>query len=66
MKRVQGYDVYDIGPDFVRRAERLKEGLRPDSPFYNMERIEMKEYENYFKLFERSGKYIGEVPGLGL
>ena len=63
-KRAQGYEVYDIGPAFVRRAERLKKGQRPDSIYYNMERTEMKGYENYFKQFERTGKYKGGAPGI--
>lgn len=64
LKRAQGYEVYDIGPAFARRAKRVEQGIRPDSPFYNMERMEMKGYENYFKWFERTGKYEGGAPGI--
>jgi len=59
MKKAQGYEIYDIGPDFVRRSERVEEGIRPDSPFYNMERKETSGYKKYFKVFERIGKYKG-------
>jgi len=64
MKRAQGYEVYDIGPALARRAKRVEQGIRPDSPFYNMERTEMTGYENYFKRFERSGQYKGGAPGI--
>jgi len=60
----QGYEVHDIGPDFLRRQQRVEQGLRPDSPFYNMERVESLSSDRYFKLFERMGKYEGGVPGL--
>jgi hypothetical protein len=36
--------------------------IRPDSLFYNMERMVTKGYENYLKAFERTGKYQGGVP----
>jgi hypothetical protein len=64
MTRAQGYEVYDIGPDFTRRAQRVGQGIRPDSPFYNMERMEMRGYENYFRRFERTGRYTGGAPGI--
>ena len=61
--RDAGRQIIDIGPDFTRRAERVKEGiLRPDSPFYNMERMETTGYENYLKVFERTGRYEGRMP----
>ncbi|MHB0916125.1 MAG: hypothetical protein ACYC57_11190 [Thermoleophilia bacterium] len=63
-KQSQGYEINDIGPDFKRRRILLQEGKRPDSEFYNMERIETKDYDNYVKVFERSGKIEGGVPGL--
>ena len=60
--RNAGKQVIDIGPDFARRAQRVEQGIRPDSIFYNMERMETKGYENYLKVFERTGKYTGGVP----
>jgi hypothetical protein len=60
--RSAGKQVIDIGPDFARRAERVQTGVRPDSPFYNMERMETKGYENYLKIFERTDKYQGGLP----
>ncbi len=60
--RLAGKQVVDIGPDFARRLQRVENGIRPDSPFYNMERIETTGYENYIKVFERTGKYQGRVP----
>ncbi|MGH8590271.1 MAG: RHS repeat-associated core domain-containing protein, partial [Gammaproteobacteria bacterium] len=56
--------VIDIGPHFERRAERIQEGSRPDSPFYNMERSETRGYEGYEKVFERTGKNSGGAPGV--
>jgi hypothetical protein len=64
LKRSQGYAVYDVGPDFRRRHKRAEQGIRPDSRFYNMERIETKTYGNYIRLFKRSGKHHGGVPGI--
>jgi RHS repeat-associated protein len=52
-----GKQVIDIGPDFARRLERVGDGIRPDSPFYNMERMETTGYVNYLKVFERAGKF---------
>lgn len=60
--KADGKHVIDIGPHFDRRAERIKEGIRPDSPFYNMERGETKGYEGYEKMFERTGKNSGGSP----
>jgi hypothetical protein len=60
--RSAGKQVIDIGPDFARRAQRVEQGIRPDSIFYNMERMETTGYENYLKIFERTGKYSGGVP----
>jgi RHS repeat-associated protein len=58
MKR-EGREVIDIGPDFKRRSL----GKDP-SDFYNMERSQLKGYDNYNKVFERTGKNSGGVPGL--
>jgi len=53
-----GREVIDIGPDFQRRAATGR-----NSPFYEMERRNLDGYENYRKVFERSGQ-TGGVPGL--
>lgn len=55
----EGREIIDIGPDFSRRSL----GREP-SPFYNMERSQVKGYENYKKVFERDGRLSGGVPGL--
>lgn len=60
--RAAGKQVIDIGPDFERRLERVADGVRPDSLFYNMERMETKGYDNYLKGFDRTGKYQGTLP----
>jgi hypothetical protein len=60
----EGKEVLDIGPDFSRRLTRTLEGQRPDSPFYNMERMETRGYDAYQRLFERNGRFEGGVPGL--
>ncbi len=39
-------------------------GSRPDSPFYNMERSETKNYPNRKKVFKRNGRFQGGVDGL--
>lgn len=54
----QGRRVIDIGPDFQRREAT---GKRSD--FYEMERRAIEDYENYTKVFERSGAH-GGVPDL--
>jgi len=58
MKR-QGREIIDIGPDFQRRSLG-----RDPSPFYNKERSQLQNYENYRKVFQRTGKTSGGVPGL--
>jgi RHS repeat-associated protein len=60
----KGYEVFDIGPAFPRRAKAIEQGLRPDKEAYNLERIATKGYDKYYKQFQRSGKYKGGVPGL--
>ncbi|MFW9879941.1 MAG: hypothetical protein ACFFG0_43260, partial [Candidatus Thorarchaeota archaeon] len=55
----QGRTIIDIGPDFGRR--RLG---RDPSPFYKIERIAIKGYEKYKKVFKRKGKKFGGVEGL--
>jgi hypothetical protein len=58
MKR-EGREIIDIGPDFRRRSIG-----RGPSDFYNMERRQLKGYDNYTKVFERTGKTKGGLPGL--
>ncbi len=62
--RAEGREIIDIGPDFERRAYRMREGIQPDAPPYNLERQVLQGYERYRKVFQRSGKYWGGVPGL--
>jgi len=63
-KLSENYSVYDIGPDFRRRLDRLTRGENPNSPFYEMERAATKDYPRYYKLFQRSGKYRGGATGI--
>jgi RHS repeat-associated protein len=49
-----GRKVIDIGPDFQRRAATGR-----ISPFYEMERRNLKGYNNYQKTFERNGNQGG-------
>lgn len=53
-----GREVIDIGPDFLRRAATGR-----SSPFYEMERRNLKGYDSYNKAFERNGSN-GGVSGL--
>ncbi|GIV17359.1 MAG: hypothetical protein KatS3mg022_2794 [Armatimonadota bacterium] len=57
----QGRRIIDIGPDF---AEKRIRGIR--SPFYELERRALRErgYPFYSKVFRRSGRFSGGVPGL--
>jgi RHS repeat-associated protein len=52
----EGREIIDIGPDFSRRSLG-----RDPSPFYNMERSQVKGYSNYKKVFERDGCLSGGV-----
>ena len=61
--RAEGREIIDIGPDFDRRLYRATHGTRPDSEAYNLERRLLQGYEGYHKVFQRSGKYWGGVPG---
>jgi hypothetical protein len=60
--RQEGKAIIDVGPDFGRRLERYLQGVRPDSPFYNMERMEAGEAVR--SIFKRLGRFQGGVPGL--
>lgn len=62
--RAEGREIIDIGPDFERRLERVRRGVRPDAPAYNLERETLQGYQKYRKVFERSGKYWGSVSDL--
>jgi len=53
-----GREVIDIGPDFQRRSATGR-----SSSLYEMERRHLDGYENYRKVFERSGSE-GGVTGL--
>ena len=61
--RTEGRQIIDIGPDFARRAQRVQQGIRPDAPAYNLERMDLNGYGGYQSIFERTGKYSGGVPG---
>ncbi len=60
----EGKEIIDIGPDFNRRKERIEEGKEPNSPFYEMERQNTKNYDGYQKDFHREGKYQGGSSSL--
>ncbi|MGC8947644.1 MAG: hypothetical protein ACP5N6_16030, partial [Anaerolineae bacterium] len=62
--RAEGREIIDIGPHFKRRLDRVLDGVRPDSEAYNLERRILRGYDGYRKVFQRSGKYWGGVPGL--
>lgn len=57
--KADGAEVHDIGPAFERRRQREAEGRSGDGPFYNVEREETKDYENYVKEFERTSRTEG-------
>jgi hypothetical protein len=38
--------------------------LNKGAPTYNLERIDVKDYRGYERIFERTGKYSGGVKGL--
>jgi hypothetical protein len=63
--RAQGRQIQDIGPDFGRRLQnRIDPNLgRPPSSVYGGERQSLLDYGNYQRLYERTGKYQGGVPG---
>lgn len=63
--KAQGRDFIDIGPDFNRRLlNRVDPTLgRPPSAIYGGERQQLLNYENYWRMYERTGKYQGGVPG---
>ena len=50
----EGREIIDIGPDFARRRTGYDA-----SPFYKMERKQLRGYSNYKKVFTRSGKFGG-------
>jgi len=58
--KIRGDTIYDIGPDFARRAERLKRGIPLEGPGYNLERKLTVDYSKIRRLWKRTGKYSGE------
>ena len=62
----QGRQFHDIGPDFGRRLQnRIDPNFgRPPSSVYGGERQSLLDYGNYQRLYDRTGKYQGGVPGL--
>ena len=65
-KKGEGRDIIDIGPDFKGRLDfKLTNGQegRTPSKFYNMEREQLKGYDNVQKVWKREGP-LGGVPGL--
>ncbi|TAN84046.1 MAG: hypothetical protein EYR95_18135 [Phormidium sp. SL48-SHIP] len=63
--KAQGREIKDIGPDFSRRLRNRANPSqgRPPSDIYGGERRELLDYDNYQRLYERSGRYEGGVPG---
>ena len=55
----EGRAIIDIRPDFARRAAG-----RAPSPFYGMERRLTSGYSEYSRVFGRTAKGEGGVPGL--
>ena len=55
----EGHKIIDIGPDFRRRHFGGETSL-----FYEMERRQLKGYENYRKVFEKKDDNLSGVPGL--
>ncbi len=63
--KAQGREFIDIGPAFGRRLQnRIDPALgRPPSAVYGGERQQLLNYDNYQRIYERTGKYQGGVPG---
>lgn len=61
----QGRKIQDIGPDFGRRLQNRVDSSfgGPPSSIYGGERQSLLNYGNYQRLYERTGKYQGGVPG---
>lgn len=62
--KAEGREFIDIGPDFARRrANRIDPARgRPPSSVFGGERRQLRDYENYRRLYERTGQYQGGVP----
>jgi RHS repeat-associated protein len=64
----QGRKFEDIGPDFNKRLKGkidptdMVNGRKP-SKVYGKEREQLKNYTDYERKYERTGKYEGGVPG---
>jgi len=52
-----GREIIDIGPDWDRRARRAANGEKVASDFYEMERRNLRDYDQYRRDFDRRGKY---------
>jgi RHS repeat-associated protein len=63
--KAQGRQIQDIGPDFGRRLQNRVDPSfgRPPSSVYEGERQSLLDYGNYQRLYERTGKHQGGVPG---
>ncbi|MDR4517690.1 MAG: hypothetical protein MRK00_09950 [Nitrosomonas sp.] len=70
--KAQGGNIKDIGPDFNRRLRNRVDSTQgggsnqggDSSLVYGSERRDLSNYGNYERLYERTGKYQGGVPGL--
>jgi hypothetical protein len=58
--RAERREIIDIGPDFDRRLNRVLDRNQRHSDVYNMERIELKNYDGYRRNFNRSERYQGD------
>lgn len=63
--KAQGREFIDIGPAFGRRLQNRIDPARgrPSSDVYGGERQQLPSYDNYRRIYERTGKYQGGVPG---
>ncbi len=63
--KAQGRDFIDIGPAFGRRLQNRIDPVfgRPPSTVYGGEHRQLLNYNNYKRVYERTGKYQGGVPG---
>ena len=56
----KGWKIFDIGPDFGRRMDRLSKGINPAGHGYNLERQLTVGYQKVIKLWQRTGKFSGD------
>jgi hypothetical protein len=66
--KAQGREFIDIGPDFGRRLQNhIDPALgRPPSSVYGGESRELQNYNNYRRVYDRTGKYQGGAQGFDL